>query len=104
MALYGGTQTLRRLLTWLLIAGLALQLSGCPGPAQELPSGVLRIGISLYPQDGHDAVSLLKNADTAMYVAKNEGRNSYHYYSRELSLYPDESLDPSTDLRRAQER
>ncbi len=39
------------------------------------------IGISLYPDDGDDTQSLLRNADYAMYQAKEEGRNGYHYYT-----------------------
>lgn len=40
------------------------------------------IGISLYPQDGADEKTLEKNADSAMYRAKNLGKNNYQYYSR----------------------
>jgi diguanylate cyclase (GGDEF)-like protein len=43
------------------------------------------IGICLYPHDGRDVTTLLKNADAAMYMAKSEGRNGYHFYSEELS-------------------
>ena len=39
------------------------------------------IGISLYPNHGGDAETLLKNADTAMYRAKGQGRNNYQVYS-----------------------
>jgi diguanylate cyclase (GGDEF)-like protein len=40
------------------------------------------IGVSLFPQDGEDAESLLKNADVALYAAKDSGRDSHHYYRR----------------------
>jgi diguanylate cyclase (GGDEF)-like protein len=40
------------------------------------------IGISLYPEDGEDAKTLLKNADTAMYHAKGRGRDHYQSYFR----------------------
>lgn len=43
------------------------------------------IGLALYPDDGLDAESLLKCADTAMYFAKNEGKSRYHFFSREMN-------------------
>lgn len=39
------------------------------------------IGVSIYPEDGHDVEVLLKNADQAMYAAKQHGRNRYHYFT-----------------------
>jgi len=62
------------------------------------------IGISLYPQDGRDATTLLKNADAAMYMAKSEGRNGYHFYSEELTVRACESLALETNLYRSVER
>jgi diguanylate cyclase (GGDEF)-like protein/PAS domain S-box-containing protein len=44
------------------------------------------IGISLFPQDGQDAETLVKHADTAMYRAKDAGRNGFQFYTRELSV------------------
>lgn len=43
------------------------------------------IGISLYPEDGRDAHSLMKNADTAMYTAKSRGRNNFQFFSPEMN-------------------
>ncbi|KFA98302.1 diguanylate cyclase [Vibrio sp. ER1A] len=43
------------------------------------------IGVALYPQDGHNSETLLKNADTAMYLAKKNGRNGYAFYSPDLT-------------------
>ena len=43
------------------------------------------MGISVYPNDGEDVVSLLKNADIAMYKAKDEGRNSYQLYTAKMN-------------------
>jgi len=40
------------------------------------------IGISVYPEDGLDADTLIKSADTAMYTAKQKGRNNYQFFSR----------------------
>ncbi|MCW8955948.1 MAG: EAL domain-containing protein [Gammaproteobacteria bacterium] len=43
------------------------------------------IGISIYPDDGEDPITLLKHADTAMYQAKQKGGNSFKFYSEEMS-------------------
>lgn len=43
------------------------------------------IGIACYPQDGQESETLLKNADTAMYLAKKNGRNGYAFYSPDLT-------------------
>jgi EAL domain-containing protein (putative c-di-GMP-specific phosphodiesterase class I) len=59
------------------------------------------LGVALYPQDGHDAASLLSNADAATYRAKGEGRNNFRLYSQELTEQAMERLLLAGDLRLA---
>ncbi|MBE0596270.1 MAG: GGDEF domain-containing protein [Desulfuromonadales bacterium] len=44
------------------------------------------VGIAFYPKDGTDSPTLLKNADSAMYRAKEKGRNSYCFYSPAIRI------------------
>jgi len=62
------------------------------------------MGITFYPTDGEDVDTLLKNADSAMYLAKEEGRNSYHFYTEELNQRAHERLHLENSLRLALER
>ena len=59
------------------------------------------IGISVYPQDGKDPDTLIKNADTAMYCAKNAGRNSYQFFDREMNVRAVERQIIEAHLRQA---
>jgi len=62
------------------------------------------IGISLYPKDGQDEQSLMKNADIAMYLAKEEGKNNFQFYKPNLKSRSFERLTLETNLREALER
>lgn len=61
------------------------------------------IGITVYPDDGEDAETLLKHADTAMYRAKSEGRNTYQMATRELSASTHERMAVENGLHHALE-
>src|SRR5205807_3251165 len=62
------------------------------------------IGITTFPDDGDDAETLLKNADNAMYRAKDEGRNTYQMSTHELSRSMHERLTLDSGLHQAIER
>ncbi|RJX18010.1 MAG: GGDEF domain-containing response regulator [Desulforudis sp.] len=62
------------------------------------------IGIVLFPDDGQDAETLLKNADTAMYRAKENGRNHYELYASSMNAKASERLSLENSMRRALER
>jgi diguanylate cyclase (GGDEF)-like protein/PAS domain S-box-containing protein len=62
------------------------------------------IGISIFPADGDDAETLLKNADMAMYRAKEQTRNAYCFFTAEMNQRSVAKLQLNTDLRRAIER
>lgn len=62
------------------------------------------IGISLFPGDGEDADTLVKNADTAMYFAKKKGRNNFQFFKNEMNLRAVDRQSIEADLRRAIDR
>ncbi|MBO0369403.1 EAL domain-containing protein [Pseudomonas putida] len=62
------------------------------------------IGISLYPQDGSDVASLIRNADAAMYRSKAKGRNRVEAYTRDLTAQASVRVALENELRRAIER
>ena len=59
------------------------------------------IGIALYPHDGQDVDTLLRNADMAMYEAKSAGRNQMHFYASEYERQAKEHLELEIALQRA---
>lgn len=62
------------------------------------------VGISIYPEDGEDDQTLMKHADIAMYLAKDQGKNNYQFYSTQIDVHSFERLALESSLRRALER
>jgi diguanylate cyclase (GGDEF)-like protein/PAS domain S-box-containing protein len=62
------------------------------------------IGICMYPSEAQDEHALMKNADIAMYRAKEDGKNNYKFYSEEINIHTFERLALETSLRRGLER
>jgi len=62
------------------------------------------IGICMYPSEAHNEQSLMKNADIAMYRAKEDGKNNYKFYSEEINIHTFERMALETSLRRGLER
>jgi diguanylate cyclase (GGDEF)-like protein/PAS domain S-box-containing protein len=61
------------------------------------------IGIAMFPSDGADEQALMKNADIAMYAAKEEGKNTHKFYSAEANVHSFERLALESGLRRGLE-
>ncbi|MGA7616224.1 MAG: EAL domain-containing protein [Thermoanaerobaculia bacterium] len=59
------------------------------------------IGIAVFPNDGNDIETLVKNADTAMYRAKEQGRDNFQFYTPSMNARSLELLELENDLRRA---
>lgn len=70
---------------------------------QDLRTGA-SIGIAVYPQDGADVETLLKNSDTAMYYAKEAGRSNYQFFAQAMNAAAAERLLLESSLRQAIER
>jgi predicted signal transduction protein with EAL and GGDEF domain len=62
------------------------------------------IGIAMYPADGSDVLTLTKNADMAMYLAKEDGKNGFRFFTKEVKTQSIERLTLESALRRALER
>ncbi|WP_251827729.1 GGDEF domain-containing response regulator [Methylovulum psychrotolerans] len=59
------------------------------------------IGISVYPEDGNDSQNLLMNADAAMYLAKERGKNNYQFYTKQMTARSLERMTIERGLRHA---
>ena len=92
----GGTEAIARKL--LGVVGQPVQLSGheCHTTAS--------IGIAMFPADGSDVHTLTKNADMAMYLAKEDGKNDFRFFTKEVKMQSIERLTLETCLRHALER
>jgi len=82
----------------LSVLSMPMQLSGheCHTTAS--------IGIATYPSDGADLLTLTKNADIAMYLDKEDGKNAFRFFSKEIRTQSIERLTLENALRRALER
>jgi diguanylate cyclase (GGDEF)-like protein len=74
-----------------------------PGPGVELFVSA-SIGVSLHPDDGQDAETLLRNADAAMYRAKDKGRATYQLYEAQLHAKTLQRVALERELRQALQR
>ena len=88
-----------------LVAGKLVEALSVPfhfhGPAMKVSCSV---GISVYPDDAANEKDLLRNADLAMYAAKESGRNGYRFYSPSMNQRLQERLELEEQLRGAVER
>ncbi len=69
--------------------------------ADQTPTLTCSIGVSVYPVDAIDPNGLIKQADTAMYAAKEAGRNAYRFYTADMNVRVQARLQLETDMRRA---
>jgi diguanylate cyclase (GGDEF)-like protein len=69
--------------------------------SDQIPTLTCSIGVAIYPVDAPDAVTLIKQADTAMYAAKESGRNAYRFYTADMNARVQKRVQLETDMRRA---
>lgn len=90
------------------VARVADKINQCMAAPVVLDKHVLNttfsIGIALYPNDGLDFDSLLQKADTAMYHAKESGRNGHRFFTEEMNQQVVEHMTLETQLRKALEK
>ncbi|TLD44234.1 MAG: putative signaling protein [Accumulibacter sp.] len=87
------------------LASRLIEVVSAPQVIDELPFQVTpSIGISVYPDDGEDGPTLLRNADTAMYHAKERGRNNFQFFTPAMNEALRERVAIEQDLRLAIER
>ncbi len=68
--------------------------------SDQTPTLTCSIGVSVYPVDATDPNGLIKQADTAMYAAKEAGRNAYRFYTADMNVRVQARLQLETDMRR----
>ena len=68
--------------------------------ADQTPTLTGSIGVAVYPIDAQDSVGLIKQADTAMYAAKEAGRNAYRFFTADMNARVQLRLQLETDMRR----
>lgn len=84
------------------IADRLLAIAGTPySVASHELHQAFSIGVSMFPEDGYDASTLMMRADAAMYLAKRNGRNASRFYTHELASSVDARIELESALRRS---